>query len=172
MRPFARGLVAALLALPVAVSAQPTTCDGDLFETLDFWVGAWDVYQGEQQVGQSQVEKALAGCAVIERWTDGRGWQGMSLFYVEPHAGEWKQVWVTERALAPGGTKEKDLVERLDDGSVRFQGVVPSPNGGSWLDRTTLTPLPEGRVRQRIETSVDGEAWQVRFEAVYVPVEP
>jgi hypothetical protein len=38
------------------------------------------------------------------------------------------------------------------------------------LDRTTLTPLGNGRVRQVIETSRDGgKTWRVGFDAVYVP---
>jgi hypothetical protein len=35
-------------------------------------------------------------------------------------------------------------------------------------DRTTLTPLPDGRVRQLIETSNDdGRSWETRFEGFY-----
>ncbi len=80
-------------------------------------------------------------------------------------------MWVTENATVPGGVKEKRLIERLEDGSVRFQGEIPMENGEGYLDRTTLTPLPDGRVRQHIEVSTDrGAAWRTTFDAVYVPV--
>jgi hypothetical protein len=36
------------------------------------------------------------------------------------------------------------------------------------LDRTTLTPLPDDRVRQLIEISRDrGVTWQTNFDAYY-----
>ncbi len=42
----------------------------------------------------------------------------------------------------------------------------------SYLDRTTLTPEPDGRVRQVIEISVDGRAtWEVRLTPCILPAE-
>lgn len=49
-----------------------------------------------------------------------------SLFYYEPGGAVWKQVWVTEQALAPGGLEEKRLIETLAGGAVRLQGEDPS----------------------------------------------
>ncbi len=78
-------------------------------------------------------------------------------------------MWVTESATSPGGVKEKRLVERLAGGALRFQGEIPVAGGGSYLDRTTLTPVPGGRVRQVIEISTDGGAtWKTTFDAEYV----
>lgn len=51
---------------------------------------------------------------------------------------------------------------------VRFQGELPREDGSLVLDRTTLSPLPDGRVRQVIETSTDGgRTWEVGFDAYY-----
>ena len=78
-------------------------------------------------------------------------------------------VWIIQRATRPGGVKEKTLIKEFEDGGVRFQGEITLPNGGAYLDRTTLTPLEEGKVRQVIETSRDGgKTWGVGFDAVYV----
>lgn len=160
---------------PRAASAQqapPQPCaEVEGFQLLDFWVGEWTVHVGDQQVGTNRIEKVLDGCAVTEDWTDARGGRGRSLFYFVPALEEWRQVWVTARATAPGGVKEKRLVEHLEDGSVRFQGEVPHADGTSHLDRTTLTPLTGGRVRQLIEVSGDGGAtWRATFDAEYRPV--
>jgi hypothetical protein len=128
------------------------------------------VYVDDTRVGTNRIEKVLDGCAVVERWTGTGGGEGRSLFWYVPATDTWKQVWVTARAAAPGGVKEKALVEDLPDGGLRFQGEIPLPGGGSYLDRTTLTPLAEGRVRQVIETSSDGgRSWETRFDAEYVP---
>ena len=149
----------------------PPACeDVEGFHELDFWIGEWDVKVGERQVGTNRIEKVLSGCAVLEHWTSASGGKGMSLFYFNPTTDDWKQVWVTGRATGVGGLKEKVLVERFEDGGLRFQGEIPLPSGGSYLDRTTLTPLEDGHVRQLIEISRDGGAtWEATFDAVYVP---
>ena len=69
---------------------------------------------------------------------------------------------------ALGPMKEKKLIEELKDGGVRFQGEIPHLNGGSHLDRTTLTPLTQDKVHQVIEISRDaGKTWEVVFDAEY-----
>ena len=158
------------LALPtVARSQQGAGCAADsTYSALDFWLGEWDVFEGDQQVGTNRITPVLKGCAVLEEWRDTMGGEGRSLFYVEPGPHQWKQVWVTDDARQVGGTKEKHLVARLPDGGVRFQGELPLPDGRLVLDRTTLTPIRSGEVRQLIETSRDGgTTWRAGFDARY-----
>ncbi len=58
--------------------------------------------------------------------------------------------------------------ERSGDGGFRFQGEIPLTGGRRCLDRTTLTPLPGGGLRQVIEISTDqGATWQTTFVAEY-----
>ena len=138
------------------------------FAWLDFWLGSWDVYIQDNQVGSNEIQKILDGCAITEHWTDARGRRGYSLFYFQPVRQTWKQVWVTDQALGRGGLKEKALIARFPDGGVRFQGEIPVAEGGSYLDRTTLTPVTADEVRQVIEVSTDGGAtWRVTFDARY-----
>jgi hypothetical protein len=119
-------------------------------------------------VGTNRIEKILGGCAVLEEWRDEGGTEGRSLFFLPPASSTWKQVWLTPASTSPGGAKEKQLVWRGPDGALRFQGELPLPSGRTLLDRTTLTPLPEGRVRQHIEVSRDiGAHWETTFDAIY-----
>jgi len=139
-----------------------------VYRKLDFWLGHWDVFdvQDGSKGGENFIEKILDGCALVENWheLDPRGADGKSLFYYQPATRQWKQVWVT----AMGPIKEKKLVEEMKDGGLRFQGEIPKPDGTSYLDRTTLTPLTGERVRQVIEISRDGgKTWQVTFDAEY-----
>lgn len=164
--------LAALVLGLISVSpmlAHAQTCVGaEGFDTLDFWVGEWDVFVGDQKVGTNRIEKILEGCAIIEHWTDIEGNEGKSLFYYHPVTTVWKQVWVTPYATRPGGLKEKQLVERFPDGGTRFQGEIVMADGGSYLDRTTLTPNNDGTVRQVIERSMDdGQTWEAGFDAIY-----
>jgi hypothetical protein len=164
------GLLLTALAAPAAAWAPqaPACAERSEFGWLDFWLGEWRVVVGEQQVGTNRIRKVLDGCAITEDWADARGGMGRSLFYVSPATGQWRQVWVTNTALAPGGVKEKRLIARYPDGGVRFQGEIAS-GGAVVLDRTTLRPMDDGRIRQTIERSQDGGVtWIVGFDAMYV----
>lgn len=169
-------MAAALLAsawIAAAAAQVPPGCsDSEPYSQLDFWVGEWEVYVDGALVGHNRIEKALDGCVVFEHWTARDGSEGKSLFFVD-YDRRWVQVWVTEQALAPGGVKEKVMVDDPPEGSVRFQGVVRHQASDPWLDRTTLTPLENGQVRQLIEVSEDGgESWNPTFDAVYRPKKP
>jgi hypothetical protein len=151
---------------PTPPAIPPHLCQTDpAFHKLDFWVGRWDVFAEGQKDGTNVIEKVLDGCAVIENWLDVEGHEGKSLFYYNRVTGKRKQVWVTDQ----GPLKEKEEVPAPEPGSVRFQGEIPLRGGGTVFDRTTLTPLPDGRVRQVIEQSRDGgKTWKVGFDAIYV----
>ena len=133
---------------------------------LDFWLGRWDVVSPTREpLGENEISWVLGGAALIERWRDVSGHEGLSLFYYDGPGGIWKQVWVTDT----GAHKEKALVGHTADGGVIFQGTIRRRAGGEYLDRTVLTPLPDRAVRQVIETSIDaGATWAVGFEGLYV----
>lgn len=116
----------------------------------------------------AQLPSRSACFPVTEEWQDAMGSRGQSLFYVEPVLHQWKQVWVTDGADRVGGIREKHLIARLPGGGVRFLGEVRATNGPTILDRTTLSPLSGGEVRQLIEISRDGgTTWQAGFDARY-----
>lgn len=158
-------------AVPTMPAAAPAACGTvTAFHALDFWLGSWDVRTADGAfAGRDVVTAVEAGCAVQEEWRDADGSTGRSLFVFDPFAGRWHQVWVTSQATARGGLKFKDLVAVYPDGGVRFQGALPGPAASRVvLDRTTLSPRPDGTVRQVIETSIDGgSTWRVGFDATY-----
>ena len=150
-----------------AVSAQNPAagCHDSAYSRLDFWVGRWDVYVNGKLDGTDVVEKILKDCAVVENWreADSSG-EGKSLFYYLAATKSWKQVWVTDA----GPLKEKKLITEFPDGGIRFQGEIPHADGTTHLDRTTLTPVSGGKVRQVIEISRDaGKTWEVVYDAEY-----
>lgn len=150
--------------------ARPVPCDQNpLYQKLNFWLGDWDVFDLKtgKKDGTNRIEKTLKGCAIIENWTEAvDGSEGKSLFYVQRASGQWKQVWVEDS----GGMKEKGLQESYAGEGVRFLGEIPHKGGGSHLDRTTLQPMSDGRVRQTIEISRDGgKSWEVVYDAEYRP---
>jgi hypothetical protein len=136
-------------------------------QPLSFWLGHWKVFVDGKLDGRNFVERVLDGCAVIEHWDDSSGMKGLSLFYFEPHAAQWKQIWVTDEALQPGGQKEKTMIFAAT-GLVRFQGVVWATPNRTVLDRTTLRKISDSEVSQLIEHSSDGgSTWTKSYDAIY-----
>lgn len=168
---FAPGVLTPMTVFGADGSPPTGGCDDARYRLLDFWLGEWVVFADGQRVGVTIIEKILDGCAGLEHWQSSGGGEGKSLFFVDDE-NTWQQVWVTERAAAPGGVKQKTRVPGVEPPSVRFQGVVRHFQRGEYLDRTTLTPLDNGDVRQLIEISRDdGESWRTTFDAVYRPFE-
>jgi hypothetical protein len=135
---------------------------------LAFWVGTWDVHDSAtgERAGFNEIVEILDGHALLERWTGASGLEGTSLFWNDGASGTWRQVWAT----SAGWAKQKAMVTAEEPGAVRFEGVVTLPDGTQVRDRTTLTPLGDGSVRQVIEAApLDGDAWEVGFDAVYTP---
>lgn len=160
----------ALLAAAPAVAADEPPCRAHpKGGALDFWLGDWRVtsIDGKTLFGDNHVTLDLDGCAIHEDWTGATGGRGQSLFFFDAREGQWAQIWVTADTSRPGGLKYKTLVEETADGGVRFEGELTGDKG-PYLDRTTLTPLNGGDVRQLIEISVDGgETWRATFDSRY-----
>jgi hypothetical protein len=154
-----------------AAAAHAQECrESPRMHALDFWLGQWDVSQDGRLVGTNTIETTLDGCAIFEHWSDIEGGKGTSLFYYDRGGARWKQVWVTEQALAVGGEKEKtEQLEFTADGRIRFQGQYPAADAAVTItDRTTLTRQEDGSVRQVIEISKDaGRTWRTGFDAIY-----
>lgn len=144
--------------------AATAPCSAPELHALDFWEGSWNVQDRQTGSfdGDDVVAKMLGGCALRESWTDASGERGESVFWFDASSKRWKQVWVT----SAGAFKEKVQVE-APSGALRFQGEVPRKEGGTALDRTTLTPLRDGRVSQVIERSIDGGKTWTRWEGIY-----
>jgi len=147
------------LCLAFVVLAQSP---GQSKQSLDFWVGEWNVTSNGQRAGMNRIEKVLGGAAVIEHWKDAAGGEGKSLFYWMADKKKWKQVWVT-----PDGSYKEKVAEPIE-GGLLFTGTAYLPSGTSYQDRTHLTKMADGAVRQVIEYWDTGsKSWKKTFEAIY-----
>jgi hypothetical protein len=162
-----------IVALAAAVLAPAAAAEGpcratEVSRNLDFWLGDWDVYVGRELAGRDIVERVIGGCAVTELWRDTAGGEGMSLFAYDARKDLWTQTWVTNDSSMPGGIKFK-VLRAHGPQTTTFQGEIESKSGPVYYDRTILTAVPGGRVRQQIQVSRDGVAWRTGFDAIYVP---
>ena len=103
----------------------------------------------------------------MEHWTSAGGSEGKSLFYVDTDTRNWKQIWVTVSANMPWGQKEKEMLYSIFGEKVVFQGSY-LVNSKKILDRTILSRMETGDVKQEIQTSVDGGlTWRTGFIGIY-----
>ena len=151
--------------LVARMSIQAYPCKHrDKFSEFDFWLGEWDVHTANgSYAGKNRIEKAQAGCVLVENWLSVTGVPGMSMNYFDISSNEWVQVW-----SGAGGTQ---IVIRggLSDEGLLLEGQINYvANGTSAPFRGLWTPLPDGRVRQFFEQSSDGgETWAPWFEGFY-----
>ena len=118
---FARSSLAILLLL--AGSPATANCGSEpRLHALDFWLGHWVVSWEGEFVGHNVIERALDDCAVTEHWLDVQGRAAFSLFWYDRGEDRWKQVFLTDRALDVGATKEKAEVTSMTTPTIRIPG--------------------------------------------------
>ncbi len=151
-----------------AVAASPNQtlpcANRDEFRDFDFWLGEWDVHTANGTLaGRNRIEKAQAGCVLVENWVSISGTPGMSMNYYDISAKEWVQVWT-----GAGGTQIDIRGGLQADGMLLVGTIHYVANESSAPFRGLWTLLPDGRVRQFFEQSGDGgETWAPWFEGFY-----
>jgi hypothetical protein len=167
LRAFFLLILCSLQAPFLAAQASSSPCSDAAHHLLDFWVGWWDVYNSGDgtKAGTSTIEKTMNGCAIVVDWHEAdQSSEIREVFYYVVARKAWQQLWISDR----GATKERHFLDRLPDGTIRFLGEITRLDGGTHLDRSTVTPLPNHRVHQLIEISRDdGKTWQPTFEGEY-----
>lgn len=133
------------------------------YRQLDFWVGEWDVYSGKQKVGESSVQLILKDCVVFENWHGLQGGDGKSFNKYNNVSRQWEQFWVSD-----SGTTNY-FHGSLVNGAMRYTLEMPGPSGGTLTRHLTFSQLPESKVRQLSERSMDGgKTWTTEYDFVYV----
>ena len=146
-----------------SATPAPYSCAGDPERhRFDFWLGAWNVTtEAGTHVGDSIIETASNGCAILENWTGARGGRGKSLNSYNQRLKEWQQFWIG----SDGDVHE--YRESQSDGSslVFFMKRDGTPNA---VTRLTFTPVDKDTVRQHSEVSEDGgQTWKTEYDFYY-----
>ncbi len=147
-----------------AQDRQPPCLADEAFNAFDFWLGEWEVHTADGTLaGENTISKVHNGCLVTESWRGAQGLVGTSINYLDRVSGEWVQIWND----AGGG--QINIRGGLTDDGMLLVGKIHYISNGTTADiRGLWTPLPDGRVRQFFEQSVDGgETWTTWFEGFY-----
>ncbi len=149
-----------------ATANDARACGAPAYGGLDFWLGEWAVYDADRvRVGTDTVQKSADGCSIAETWNGTLGDTGRSLNFFDVRANRWNQVWIGDT----GGIVQQSGQEI--EGKVQFTGQSRRPDGALVINRLTLSPLEDGRLRQLAETSTDnGHSWVTQFDFTFVRV--
>jgi hypothetical protein len=153
-----------VVALPLsAQGAAAAKCAAGPFRQFDFWVGEWTVSDTANHViAHSTIQRTAAGCAITEHWQPLQGADGASISWFAPSDSMWHQQWVG------GGGWIARLKGSFRDGVMTMTETESSLPPSAGTNRMHWTRLPDGSVRQSLETTKDGgRTWVGSFVGIY-----
>lgn len=133
---------------------------------LDFWIGVWVVSTASGKVlGTSTVSTDLSGCLLEERFRTPEGYEAVAFATFDWWEQRWHRTYIDNRG------EQVRLSGGFDGSSVTLTGEESTPGeSGSVLQRVTITPTPDGNVRQSIQVSREGgESWIPAVDLFYRP---
>ncbi|HEY2720642.1 MAG TPA: hypothetical protein VGI82_02895 [Chitinophagaceae bacterium] len=141
----------------------------DKYKKLDFFVGTWDVYIGnnyENKVAVDTVTKFYGGCSVDEkfRWLSG-DYRGESISFFDDATQKFKMCW----AGKSGDIRNFQEVNS-EKNKILFLAVTTGDSKKQMVHRRmAITYDPDkNTVHELIENSYDlGETWEVDFDALF-----
>jgi hypothetical protein len=157
-------------AVMLEQSSAPATCDTLQHHQLDFWVGDWKVYDGDQLVAIDRVQKHTEGCIIQQNLTfltdmyrrPGVGYRLAGISINRFDGERWVQMWADNQwgTILFHGTIAAD-------GSLVLTSVVPSRNRDI---KDVWEKRPDGSLRNLHYTAPAGSGrWQKYGDLVYRP---
>ena len=131
------------------------------YRQFDFWLGEWDVEQNGSKIARSSIQLILDECVIFENY-EAPGYSGKSLNMWDAQEARWEQHYTDT-----GGTSTT-FIGKLEDGKMVMlsEGIR---NGTKVTTRMTYSKEGPDRVRQLLETSLDGgKTWASSYDGMYV----
>jgi tetratricopeptide (TPR) repeat protein len=147
-------------------NATPCLYD-DRYKKLDFFVGTWDVYIGENytdKVAVDTVSKFYGGCSVDEKfkWI-GSDYIGESISFFDNTSQRFRMCW----AGKSGDVRNFEEISSAQDSIVFFAVTTYGKNLIHRKLAITYNPADE-TLHEHIENSYDlGKTWQPDFDALF-----
>lgn len=151
-----------------AVVKALTACTDNEYRHFDFWLGEWDVTAAgsAQPTAASRISSKQDGCVVLEEYSVGTAFTGMSINFYDSAKETWHQTWMSNA----GGSVYLEGALNDDGAMVLTDKDLPISKVSGTINRVTWTANEDGSVRQFWESSTDdGESWSVAFDGLYQP---
>ncbi len=150
----------------IAVVKALTACTDNEYRHFDFWLGEWDVTSAgsTQPTASSKISSKQDGCVVLEEYSVGAAFTGMSINFYDGVKETWHQTWMSNA----GGSVYLEGALNEDGAMVLTDRDLPISKITETINRVTWTANDGGSVRQFWESSTDnGETWSVAFDGLY-----
>jgi tetratricopeptide (TPR) repeat protein len=132
------------------------------FRQFDFWLGEWDVEQNGQRIARSSIQLILDECVVFENYEALINYSGKSLNTWDAGEKRWEQYWSDTTGTG------RFFTGNLADGKMVLATEFEQ-NGAKVINRMTYSKEGPDRVRQFIETSLDGgKTWAPGYDGMYI----
>jgi hypothetical protein len=132
------------------------------YRQLDFWVGEWEVFNGDKKLADVSVTKILNNCALSESWKGSHG-DGVGISLYNARIKKWEYFWAADH----GATSF--FVGELLSNEMRYRMEQPQPDGTVRLRHWSLTKLPDGKVRElSVGSTDDGATWNTEYDYTWV----
>jgi hypothetical protein len=131
------------------------------YRQFDFWLGEWDVEQNGTKIARSSIQLLLDECVIFENY-EAPGYSGKSLNMWDAQEARWEQHYTDTAGVST------TFIGKLEDGKMVLlsEGVR---NGAKVTTRMTYSKEGPDRVRQFLETSLDGgKTWASSYDGMYV----
>jgi hypothetical protein len=129
---------------------------------FDFWLGNWDVYDKEERVAESTIQRLPGSCAILESYSQPDGYSGKSINFFDSRLTKWRQTWVDKVGTVSEFTGE------FVEGAMRLEGETHTRDGKVILRKMTVSAIDSSRVRQYSERSSDrGNSWSTAYDFTY-----
>ncbi|HEX9641325.1 MAG TPA: hypothetical protein VGB13_08425 [Candidatus Krumholzibacteria bacterium] len=157
-------LLSLLFCFAAGAQNQPNPCEADArYHQFDFWLGEWEVFSADgKKQGENSITAAESECMLLEQWTSSQGGTGQSYNFLDPHSGEWNQVWISKGSIIRiSGGLEGEAMTLVGE-------IVYYASGQRARFRGRWTPKEDGTVEQFFE-QYDSEkaAWNTWFLGIY-----
>ena len=137
-------LIALTASAQTPSNVATPNCSSAEHRQFDFWLGEWNVTQGEKPAGRNIIRSILNGCAISEEWSGTGGFKGSSLNFYNADTKRWHQTWIDSQG------QSLVLEGQLEAGSMTLQSVAADSMP---RHRITWTPMPDKSVRQNVAGS-------------------
>jgi tetratricopeptide (TPR) repeat protein len=131
------------------------------YRQFDFWLGEWDVEANGQKIARSSIQLILDECVIFENY-EATGYSGKSLTAWDAGEQRWEQHY-TDTA---GGSRS--FTGKFENGKLVMLTEFEQ-QGAKVMTRMTYSKEGPDRVRQYLETSLDGgKTWAAGYDGMYV----
>jgi hypothetical protein len=149
------------------MSQAPVTdcgCCTEKHKEFNFWLGEWEVFNGDKLAGYNSIKIDQDSCVLVERWRSVAGnFTGTSYNFYNKSIQRWQQLWIDNQ----GG--QLQLMGGFTKGEmIMYTEEMVNQDNEKYINRITWTPHDDGTVRQHWETSTDhGASWNTAFDGLY-----